>query len=137
MQQLNLKPTHKAVRSYYEALGQFGRLDIGHEGAVRGAFHNLLAGQGPHTFAVVANVWEIRTLRTTDGRACTRLDSPTQPKADWVGHSAARLSQTTGVISESPRFEIACPSVPHIERELGWPRLGPQSTAFLAQPCRP
>jgi hypothetical protein len=49
---------------------------------------------------------------------------------------AARLSQTTGVISESPRLEIVCPSVPHIERELGWPRMDPQSTAFLAQPYR-
>ena len=46
MQQLNLKPTHKLVKSYYEALGQFGRLDIDHEGAVRDAFQDLLKGCG-------------------------------------------------------------------------------------------
>ena len=50
---------------------------------------------------------------------------------------AARLWQTTSVISQSPRFELACRCVPHIERELGWPRRDPQSTAFLAPPCRP
>ena len=46
MQQLNLKPTHKLVTSYYDALGQFGQLNIDHEGAVRAAFHDLLAGCG-------------------------------------------------------------------------------------------
>ena len=40
-------------------------------------------------------------------------------------------------IAMSARFEIACPSFPHIERALGWPRMDPQSTAFLAQPRRP
>ena len=46
MQQLNLKPTHKLVKNYYEALGQFGQLNIDHEMAVRNAFQNLLAGCG-------------------------------------------------------------------------------------------
>lgn len=46
MQQLNLKPTHKLVKNYYEALGQFGQLNIDHEMAVRSAFQNLLAGCG-------------------------------------------------------------------------------------------
>jgi hypothetical protein len=49
MQQLNLKPTHKLVKSYYEALGQFGQLNIDHEGAVRDAFQALLKGCG-HQF---------------------------------------------------------------------------------------
>ena len=49
MQQLNLKPTHKLVKSYYEALGQFGQLNIDHEGAVRDAFQDLLKGCG-HQF---------------------------------------------------------------------------------------
>jgi len=47
----------------------------------------------------------------------------------WYG-VAARLSQTTGVIKRVPAFDLACPSVPHIERELGWPRMDRQSTAF-------
>jgi hypothetical protein len=31
MQQLNLKPTHKLIKSYYEPLGQFGQLGIDDE----------------------------------------------------------------------------------------------------------
>jgi predicted helicase len=46
MQQLNLKPTHKLVKSYYDVLGQFGQLSIDHEMAVRSAFQSLLASCG-------------------------------------------------------------------------------------------
>jgi hypothetical protein len=46
MQQLNLKPTHKLVKSYYEVLGQFGQLSIDHEMAIRSAFQGLLANCG-------------------------------------------------------------------------------------------
>ena len=49
MQQLNLKPTHKLVKNYYEVLGQFGQLNIDHEMAVHSAFQSLLAGCG-HQF---------------------------------------------------------------------------------------
>jgi len=44
MRQLNLKPTHKLVKNYYQALGQFGQLNIDHEMAVRSAFQDLLKG---------------------------------------------------------------------------------------------
>ena len=47
MQPLNLKPSHKLVKSYYEALGQFGQLNIDHEMAVRSAFQGLLARLWP------------------------------------------------------------------------------------------
>jgi predicted helicase len=39
---LNLKPTSKAVKAYYEALQQFDKLGVKHEGAVRSAFQALL-----------------------------------------------------------------------------------------------
>ena len=42
MPTLNLKPTHKPVKSYYSALDQFARLDVTHETAVRAAFQGLL-----------------------------------------------------------------------------------------------
>ncbi len=42
MPRLKLKPTHKAVKEYYEALAKFERLGIKHEGAVRSAFQTLL-----------------------------------------------------------------------------------------------
>ena len=42
MGSLNLKPTHKAVAAYYDALAQFEKLGVKHEGAVRSAFQTLL-----------------------------------------------------------------------------------------------
>jgi predicted helicase len=40
--QLDLKPSHKAVRVYYESLAEFDQLGVKHESAVRSAFHTLL-----------------------------------------------------------------------------------------------
>lgn len=40
--ELNLKPSHKAVKAYYDVLGQYGQLNIDHEMAVRSAFQGLL-----------------------------------------------------------------------------------------------
>ena len=42
MPTLNLKPTHKSVKAYYESLDQFERLGVTHETAVRSAFQSLL-----------------------------------------------------------------------------------------------
>ncbi len=42
MPTLNLKPTHKPVKTYYGALDQFAQLGITHETAVRAAFQSLL-----------------------------------------------------------------------------------------------
>src|SRR2546427_7978724 len=42
MQALNLKPSHAHVKAYYEALGQYGKLNFDHEMAVRAAFQHLL-----------------------------------------------------------------------------------------------
>ena len=42
MERLNLKPTHRRVQDYYEALRQFKTIDVSHEGAVRSAFQSLL-----------------------------------------------------------------------------------------------
>jgi predicted helicase len=39
---LNLKPTHKAVVTYYDALTRFEKLGVKHETAVRSAFQELL-----------------------------------------------------------------------------------------------
>ena len=42
MPNLNLKPTHKNVKAYYESLDQYERLGATHEGAVREAFQGLI-----------------------------------------------------------------------------------------------
>jgi len=38
-----IKPTHKAIQRYYEALQSYGTHDVEHETALRSAFQNLLA----------------------------------------------------------------------------------------------
>src|SRR5450755_2672487 len=60
MQPLNLKPTHKLVKNYYEALGQFGQLNIDHEMAVRSAFQGLLAGCGRQFDWTLVPEWKIQ-----------------------------------------------------------------------------
>ena len=42
MPQLNLKPSHKAVRDYYATLRQYDRHNVRHEGAVSSPFETLL-----------------------------------------------------------------------------------------------
>ena len=41
---LNLKPTHKIIRDYYDELNRLDQLETTHEGAVRSAFQSLLQG---------------------------------------------------------------------------------------------
>ncbi len=41
-----VKPTHKAVKSYYAALQTYADHSVEHEGALRSAFQNLLAETG-------------------------------------------------------------------------------------------
>ena len=41
-----VKPTHKAVKSYYAALAMYADQSVEHEGALRSAFQNLLSETG-------------------------------------------------------------------------------------------
>ena len=46
MTALNLKPTHKPVKAYYESLERFESIGVSHETAVRSAFQTLLESCG-------------------------------------------------------------------------------------------
>lgn len=46
MPSLSLKPSHKPIKNYYEALDRYGKLGIVHEGAVLSAFQQLLESCG-------------------------------------------------------------------------------------------
>jgi predicted helicase len=63
MERLNLKPTHKPVQSYYEALRQFKTIGISHEGAVRSAFQNLLEHCGRQFGWKLVPEWPIKRDR--------------------------------------------------------------------------
>ena len=42
MSALNIKPTHKSIKTYYAELREYAKVGVEHEGAVRTAFQNLL-----------------------------------------------------------------------------------------------
>ena len=46
MPNLSLKSNHKPIKEYYQALDQFNRLGVAHEGAVQSAFQHLLESCG-------------------------------------------------------------------------------------------
>ena len=46
MDNLNLKPTHKPIKAYYESLQRFKSIGVSHETAVRSAFQSLLESCG-------------------------------------------------------------------------------------------
>src|SRR3989442_13217037 len=60
MERLNLKPTHKAVQNYYEALRQFKTIGVAHEGAVRSAFQTLLEHCGRQFGWKLVPEWQIK-----------------------------------------------------------------------------
>ncbi len=60
MERLNLKPTHKAVQNYYEALRQFKTIGVSHEGAVRSAFQTLLEHCGRQFGWKLVPEWAIK-----------------------------------------------------------------------------
>jgi predicted helicase len=60
MEKLNLKPTHKPVQNYYEALRQFRGLGVSHEGAVRSAFQTLLESCGRQLEWKLVPEWQVR-----------------------------------------------------------------------------
>ena len=60
MEKLNLKPTHKPVQNYYEALRQFQTIDVSHEGAVRSAFQTLLEHCGRQFGWKLVPEWAIK-----------------------------------------------------------------------------
>ena len=60
MSQLNLKPTHVAVKNYHAALHHFGQLHIDHEMAVRSAFQSLLSSCGRKLKLTLVPEFEIK-----------------------------------------------------------------------------
>ena len=60
MEKLKLKPTHKPVQNYYEALRQFKTIGVSHEGAVRSAFQTLLEHCGRQFGWKLVPEWQIK-----------------------------------------------------------------------------
>jgi hypothetical protein len=114
MQQLNLKPTHKLVKNYYEALGQFGQLSIDHEMAVRSAFQSLLAGCGrqfdwtlvpeytikkPPASLIKVDGALVDTFRLTHGFWEAKDEHDELPRIPFVGRAGLQASVSAGPTS--------------------------------------
>lgn len=63
MPNLNLKPTNKPVKLYYEALEQYAKLEVEHEGAVKLAFHQLLESCGKQFKWTLVPEWTFKRLK--------------------------------------------------------------------------
>ena len=61
MPQLNLKPSHKAIRDYYATLQQYEQYDITHEGAVSNPFAFLLNACAKQADATLVPQYPMRT----------------------------------------------------------------------------
>jgi hypothetical protein len=57
---LNLKPSHKAVTTYYQELEAYARLGVTHEMAVRDAFQALLKACCSQTDLTFVGEWKIK-----------------------------------------------------------------------------
>jgi predicted helicase len=68
MERLNLKPTHKPVKDYYEALAKFKEISVSHEGAVRSAFQTLLEHCGRQFKWKLVPEWPIKRDRAASLR---------------------------------------------------------------------
>ena len=64
MPQLNLKPSHKAIRDYYATLQQYDRHAVRHEGAVSNPFAFLLDSSAKQVNATLIAQY---AMRTTNG----------------------------------------------------------------------
>lgn len=78
MQKINIKPTHKAVRNYYDALQQYDNYNIKHEGAVSNPFAILLDSCAKKMKATFVPQYIMRTPagnRIVRESYCQRLQS--------------------------------------------------------------
>ncbi len=84
MLQLNLKPSHKAIRDYYATLQQYDQYDIRHEGAVSNPFAFLLDACAKQVDATLVPQYAMRTPKgnrvVVDG---VILDTYGLPFAYW------------------------------------------------------
>ena len=84
MERLNLKPTHKPVQNYYEALRQFKTIGVAHEGAVRSAFQTLLEHCGRQFGWKLVPEWQIKRNHGHPLRVDGALVDEPDAKGNWL-----------------------------------------------------
>ncbi|RKU11059.1 DNA helicase [Candidatus Poribacteria bacterium] len=107
MPDLNIKPTHKPIKTYYAELTKYAQLGAGNEGSVRAAFQNLLqhyCGQSNLTLLCE------KTLRTPQNKRITPdgevVDAYGLPHGYWE----AKDTQDDLHIEADKKFAAGYPS---------------------------
>jgi len=81
--QFHVKPGDRLIRTYYESLGQFGDLNVAHEGAVRSAFQSLLSGYSKKLEWTVVPEYRIHASRSDIIVDAALLDFWRQRRGFW------------------------------------------------------
>jgi len=81
--QFHVKPGDRLIRTYYESLGQFGDLNVAHEGAVRSAFQSLLCGYSKKLEWTVVPEYRIHAARSDIIVDAALLDFWRQRRGFW------------------------------------------------------
>ncbi len=107
MPDLNIKPTHKPIKTYYAELAKYAQLGAENEGSVRAAFQSLLQHYcGQSNFTLLCE----KTLHTADNRRITPdgevVDAYGLPHGYWE----AKDSQDDLHIEANKKFAAGYPS---------------------------
>ena len=107
MPSLNIKPTHKSIKTYYTELRKYAQLGAENEGSVRAAFQNLLQHYcGQSNFTLLCE----KTLHTTENKRITPdgevVDAYGLPHGYWE----AKDTQDDLHIEADKKFAAGYPS---------------------------
>ncbi len=120
-----LKPSHRAVKAYYETLAQYGDQHVEHETAIRSAFQTLLADSArSHGWTLIPEL-SAHVRDPSRDREGAAKPSP--------GSHAGVPAADTGTVASLPRLgpEGTVASLPRLGPEgtaASLPRLGPART---------
>lgn len=124
MLHIAIKPADKLIKGYYDVLGGLGQINFNHEGAVRSAFQNVLAGYGKklHWTLVPEYAMKGRTGRiAVDGAL---IDEWKQRHGFWeakdehddlireIKHKIELGYPTNNTIFQAPEHAILLPDCP-------------------------
>jgi hypothetical protein len=84
MSDLNIKPTHKPIKTYYAELEKYAQLGEENEGTVRAAFQNLLQHYCHHSDFILLCEKTRSLASDNEGSAQTALNRRIRPDGEVV-----------------------------------------------------
>ena len=107
MPDINIKPTHKPIKTYYAELKEYDHIGAEHEGAVRTAFQNLLQHYSRQAGLILAcektHYTPEKRRVTPDGEVVNTFNLP-------FGHWEAKDTQDNLYVEANKKFTAGYPS---------------------------